>query len=163
MVGKRSISGSAASSIEPNAKRKRYFCTYQKDWESEFKWINGSDRGQSNAFCTLCNSHIYIGSSAKSDVIRHAKTQNHLKLVSFQNQSKPISSFLPGANSTLNDKIIKAETLFSNFVAEHNLPFAISDDFTKLCKKMFTDSEIAKGFACGRTKDYPNSKESHRT
>ena len=44
--------------------------------------------------CTLCNSHIYIGSSAKSDVIRHAKTQNHLKLVSFQNQSKPISSFL---------------------------------------------------------------------
>jgi hypothetical protein len=42
--------------------------------------------------------------------------------------------------------------LFSNFVAEHNLPFAISDHFTKLCKKMFTDSEIAKGFACGRTK-----------
>ena len=149
--GKRSISGQAASSIEPNAKRKRYFCTYQKDWESEFKWIKGSDRGLSNAFCTLCNSHIYIGSSAKSDVIRHAKTQNHLKLVSFQNQSKPISSFLPGANSTLNDK---AETLFSNFVAEHNLLFAISYHFTKLCKKMFTVSEIAKGFACGRTKTH---------
>ena len=59
--------------------------------------------------------------------------------LSFQNQLKPISSFLPGANSTLNDKIIKAETLFFNFVAEHNLPFAISDHFTKLCKKMFTD------------------------
>jgi hypothetical protein len=54
-----------------------------------------------------------------------AKTQNHLKLVSFQNQSKPISLFLPGANSTLNDKIIKAETLFSNFVAEHNLTFQV--------------------------------------
>ena len=39
---KRSISGPAASSIEPNTKRKRYFCTYQKDWESEFKWIKGS-------------------------------------------------------------------------------------------------------------------------
>ena len=75
-----------------------------------------------------------------------------MKLASFQNQSKPISSFLPGANNTLNDKIITAETLFSNFVAEHNLPFAISDYFTKLCKKMFTDSEIANGFACGRTK-----------
>ena len=47
---KRSISGPAASSIEPNAKKKRYFCTYQKDWESEFKWIKGSDRGPSNAF-----------------------------------------------------------------------------------------------------------------
>ena len=50
---KRSISGLAASSIEPNAKRKWYFCTYQKDWESEFKWIKGS-RGPSNASCTLC-------------------------------------------------------------------------------------------------------------
>ena len=133
---KRSISGLAASSIEPNAKRKRYFCTYQKDWESKFKWIKGSDRGSSNAFCTLCSTPIYIESSAKSDVIKHAKTQNHLKLVSFQNQSKPISSFLPGANSTLNDKIIKAETLFSNFVAEHNLPFAISDHFKNICKKI---------------------------
>ena len=47
---------------------------------------------------------------------------------------------------------MKSETLFSNFVAEHNLPFAISEHFTKLCKKMFTNSEIAKGFACGRTK-----------
>ena len=75
-----------------------------------------------------------------------------MERVSVQNQSKPISSLLPGANSTLNDKIIKAETSFSNFVAEHNLPFAISDHFTKLCKKMFTDSEIANDFACGRTK-----------
>jgi hypothetical protein len=55
------------------------------------------------------------------------KTQNHLKVVSFQNQSKPISSFLPGANSTLNDKIIKADTLFSNFVAEHNLLMTEND------------------------------------
>ena len=70
------MSGPAASSIEPNAKKKRYFCTYQKDWESEMKWIKGSDRGPSDAFCTLCNTYTYIGSSAKSDVIRHAKTQN---------------------------------------------------------------------------------------
>jgi hypothetical protein len=56
---KRSISGPAASSIEPNAKRKQYFCTYQKDWESEFKWIKRSDRGPSNAFCTRCNTHIF--------------------------------------------------------------------------------------------------------
>jgi hypothetical protein len=47
---------------------------------------------------------------------------------------------------------LKLRHCFFSFVAEHNLPFAISDHFTKLCKKMFTDSEFAKGFACVRTK-----------
>jgi hypothetical protein len=32
------------------------------------------------------------------------------------------------------DQVTRAETLFSNFVAEHNLPFTISDH-----KKPFTD------------------------
>ena len=90
-------------------------------------------------FCTLCNSHIYIGSSAKSDVIRHAKTQDHLKLVSFQSNSKPTLSFLPGANSTLNDKIIKAETFFSNLL--QNITFRlqfliISQNFVRKCSQI---------------------------
>ena len=148
---KRSISGPSCST-EPSSKRKRYFSTYQKSWESEFKWLKDSDRGTSHAFCSLCISHFYIGSSAKADVIRHAKTQNHIKLLNAQNQSKSISSFLPSSKTALNDKITNAEVLYSNFIAEHNVPFTLADHFTKLCKKMFPDSEIAKGYSCGRTK-----------
>ena len=48
--------------------------------------------------------------------------------------------------------MIDAETLFRNFVAEYNLPFRVADHYTKLCKKMFPDSEIAKEFSCSRTK-----------
>ena len=47
---------------------------------------------------------------------------------------------------------IRSEPLFTNFVAEHNLPFAVADHFTRLCKKMFPDSKITKKFSCGRTK-----------
>ena len=47
--------------------------------------------------------------------------------------------------------VIKAETLFSNFIAEHNLPFAVANHFTRLCKDMFPDSKIAQ-FFCGKTK-----------
>ena len=112
---KRSLSGPATTSVQPNAKKKRYLCTYQKSWESQFKWIKESDRGPNDAFCTLCNSNIYIGSSAKSDIVRHAKTQNHMKIESCQNQSKSISSFVPGVNKSLKEKIIKAETIYSNF------------------------------------------------
>ena len=38
------------------------------------------------------------------------------------------------------------------FIVEHNLPFASSDHFTKLCKLMFPDSQISQHYACDRTK-----------
>ena len=41
---------------------------------------------------------------------------------------------------------------FALFVAEHNLSFSTADHFTKLCKKMFSDSKVADKFSCGRTK-----------
>ena len=45
-----------------------------------------------------------------------------------------------------------AELYFTSFLVEHNLSFASSDHFTKLCKVMFPDSQIAQHFSCGRTK-----------
>ena len=53
---------------------------------------------------------------------------------------------------SVDDQVTRAETLFSNFAAEHNLSFTVSDHFTDLCKKMFPDSKIAEKFACKRTK-----------
>ena len=50
------------------------------------------------------------------------------------------------------EDVIRSETLFTNFVAEHNLPFAVVDHVIRLCKQMFPDSKIAKKFSCGRTK-----------
>ena len=49
---------------------------------------------------------------------------------------------------------MRAEVLFANFVAEHNvnIPFLVADCFTRLCKAMFTDSKIASKFVYGRTK-----------
>ena len=43
---------------------------------------------------------------------------------------------------------MRAEVLFANFVAEHNIPFLVADCFTRLCKTLFTVSK----FACGRIK-----------
>ena len=38
------------------------------------------------------------------------------------------------------------------FVAKHNLAFLNSEHASKLFVQMFPDSEIARKFACGRTK-----------
>ena len=47
-------------------------------------------------------------------------------------------------------QVQQAETVFVQFVVEHNLPFCVGDHFTKLVKSMFPDSEIQ--FQCSRTK-----------
>ena len=49
-------------------------------------------------------------------------------------------------------KVIRAETIWAHFVAKNNLPFAISDTFTKMASQMFPDSAVAKCFEAGRTK-----------
>jgi hypothetical protein len=49
-------------------------------------------------------------------------------------------------------KIMSAELMFTNFLVEHDIPFAAANHAGDLFKKMFPDSKIAKGFQCGRTK-----------
>ena len=66
----------------------------------------------------------------------------------------------------LNLKVQRAEALFVHFIAEHNMPFRTGDHFTKLVKKMFPDSEIARQFQCSQTKtsvlaNYGNGKWVH--
>ena len=76
--------------------------------------------------------------------------------------TKPLSQFGFGNSSVAQaakiqaeqqkQKVRQTETLFVQFVAEHNLPFRIGDHFTKLVKAMFPDSQIASQFHCSRTK-----------
>lgn len=45
-----------------------------------------------------------------------------------------------------------AEVKITNFMVKHNLPLAVSDHLTPLVGDMFSDSAIAKKYACHRTK-----------
>ena len=47
---------------------------------------------------------------------------------------------------------MSAEVKFAQFVAEHNLSFAVANHFTKLTKQLFPDSVIAGRFSSGRMK-----------
>ena len=48
--------------------------------------------------------------------------------------------------------MLSAEVKIAQFVAEHNLSFAVADHFTKLTKELFPDSVIVGRFASERTK-----------
>jgi len=93
---KRSLSGPACSSP---AKRKKYLCKYQKAWEAD------SDRSVNDAYCILCKSHLSIGSGAKNDLTRHAKSQNHMQLEMVQRKSKSMFLFVTTPNNSLKSNI----------------------------------------------------------
>jgi hypothetical protein len=71
----------------------------------EFSWLSHSDRSINDAYCILCKSHLSIGSGAKNDLTRHAKSQNHMQLEIVQRKSKSMSLFVTMPNNSLMSNI----------------------------------------------------------
>ena len=112
-----------------------------------------SKKGPLFAFCTVCNSDINIAGGGVYDVKRHCDGVKHKKSLQSVSAQPSISSLMNSASKeSLSSKVLKSEVFFAKFVAEHNLSFSTADHFTKLCKKMFPDSNIAEKFSCARTK-----------
>ena len=55
-------------------------------------------------------------------------------------------------HSLTDEAVTRAEVLYANFVAEHNLAFKTADHFTHLVSAMFPDSKVAQAFSSARTK-----------
>ena len=60
--------------------------------------------------------------------------------------------FNSNKQTTLSQKVIKAEVITTNFLVQHNLPIATADHLGPLFKEIFPDSKIAASYSCGRTK-----------
>ncbi len=84
-----------------------------------------------------------------NDVVAHLKTKKHKDAGKAVSTFKSVKSFFSPDSSSFT---INAESLWAMFIAKHNLAFLSSDHANKLFREMFPDSEIAKKFACGRTK-----------
>ena len=95
----------------------------------------------------MCVIDIKVIHRGKNDLKKHPITEKHTRLQKSQNTTAPVMNFFT-VNADTED-VIRNESLFTNFVAEHNLPFAVADHFTRLCKQTFPDSKIAKKFSCG--------------
>ena len=113
-----------------------------------------SKKGATHVYCKLCQTDISIASGGVYDVRRHVDGKKHKEYARSVASQVPIKAALQSssASASVDRQVTVAEVYFATFIAEHNLPFAASDHFSKLCKVMFPDSEIAKKFSSGRTK-----------
>ena len=109
-----------------------------------------STRGPKFTNCKVCKTDINISHGGLSDVKKHLATSKHKEIVKAASSSGNVRAFLQ--QPPLGEKITRAEILFANFVAEHNLPFLTANHFIHLTSVMFPDSDIAQPFSSARTK-----------
>ena len=77
----------------------------------------------------------------------------HVALMKATKTQPQMRSFCVSSKTTgLSLNVLSAEVKCAQFVAEHNLSFAVADHFTKLTKQLFPDSVIAGRFSSGRMK-----------
>ena len=79
-------------------------------------------------------SPISCGYMGRGDVARHCDSKAdtvHNVNVKSVNKSARISQFLVSTAPTKDQATINAEVLHTNFIVQHNLPFAIADHLSK--------------------------------
>ena len=131
--------------------KKRAYQKYKKEYAQQFP-VSTSSLGDYHAFCTVCSVDFGIGHGGINDIQKHIKTKKHLDHSKVRANTLPISKFFTSSSGEQN--VIRAETQFTEFIIEHNLPIAVAlaDHASRLFRKMFSDSEIAKKYGSGRTK-----------
>ena len=110
-----------------------------------YEWVQKSNQGVLQAYCTVCSTHFSVSHGGINDVKNHGEGKNHIDLFRAKSLGNKMTSFFRSSKeSDMDQSVIMAETLFSELLAEHNAPFALSDHFTKLVKRIFPDSNMLK-------------------
>lgn len=124
----------------------------KRDWHHN--GISRSKRGNTYAHCDYCHADFSIahGGGGANDVKRHLATSKHLDMLKATSNTPSLTMYT--RPSPIVEGVTRAEVLFANFVAEHNLSFMIADHFTHLTSAMFPDSKTAKAFSVAKTKQH---------
>ena len=82
--------------------------------------------------CTLCSADFSIAASGRYDITQHIATAKHHSNAERKDSNQPILQFV---SSKSNDyDTIRAETLWTLYVVEHNMPF---NEVKEACLCMF--------------------------
>ena len=159
----------------PVKKKKKVYCHFKSAWKSqefsvnvggEEKTVSGTIlsgvEGADNAKCTACGVTISVRHGGANDVVKHFSTKGHWQAVTAKSSPNTLARYGFGHSEEAlkarrkkdeqQVQVQRAEAMFIQFVAEHNLSFRTGDHFSKLVKSMFPDSEVARQFQCARTK-----------
>ena len=122
-----SSAGGETSGHGLSQKRKKYACSYRKEYNKRFPWATDSKKGSTYAFCMPCGRDISLGQGGTKDLRRHEETSVHSKAQQGTSGIRPLHSYF---GPVRHEKIIEAEVKFGYFLGEHHLAFLLADHCT---------------------------------
>ena len=130
---------------------------FNSNWlaDPELKdWIKSVKESKYAVKCKVCD--VVLTNANKSVLIAHKATKKHSKNFEREKNAIKVDTFFAlNKESSLHEKVAKAELLFAAFMAEHYMPFRQANHMAEVMKRMFPDSAIAKAiyyFTMKRTK-----------
>ena len=112
---------------------------------------------QASLLVQYLSSGTFSSHQGRTDVESHVSSKGHTKKVRDMRTNTKIHSYfvsVPSVTnmSSLEAKVRRAEVKMTATMVKHNVPLAFAEHLSPLFKVMFPDSEIAKGYGCGKTK-----------
>ena len=108
---------------------KRRQCRFQLAWKQDYPVTSCPDI---NAFyCIPCRKNVSCAHQSKGELERHCQTPTHLKFARALRKQPKIATVVP-VQEGRNPAVIRAEVIMTNFVVQHNLPFAVADHLSKV-------------------------------
>ena len=90
------------------------------------------DWGKQQPYCKIYSKHFSVSHSEIDDVRRHGEGKKHLELFNARKSTNQMTKYYVSSNSSsLDENVIKAETLISLAMAKHNVPLAFADHLIK--------------------------------
>ena len=86
------------------------------------------------------------------DVTDHFDTATCKRLLQTTKNQASIAQLFRPQESSANTAVIRAETIMTNFLIQHNLLLVTADHLGPSFRNIFPDSNIAKRYSSGRTK-----------
>ena len=106
--------------------------TFKEEYSRSWDFIKPSRKGENHARCALCSADFSITASGRYDITQHIATAKHRSNAERKDSNQSILQFV---SSKSNDyDTIRAETLWTLYVVEHNMPFTSSDSSSDIAK-----------------------------
>ena len=97
--------------------------------------------------CDVCYTDFNIAYGGLSTMKKHVSTSKHMEMKKSASSNTSVI-----VNNSFEGSVTRAEVLFANIAAEHNLSFSVANNFTHFTSSMFPDSETATKFSSACTK-----------
>ncbi|KAL8577304.1 hypothetical protein ACOMHN_048358 [Nucella lapillus] len=104
--------------------------TFRPEYTQRAPCIRPFPQNAKRAWCDYCKVDFTVSHGGWNDVQNHLVTVGHERKSAAKNNTSALSAFGFTQEKEMTDKelqVIKAETLFSHFWVEHNLPISASD------------------------------------